>query len=175
LANGTPLVLHSVVFKDDEGSAHWNELIRNAPAGEVIEIPVPHAVIVTVPSIDPIRWAQDGHKTVVPGNVVIPLVNKANRKNTIDFGDGIKVSYKSHMHDLAFAVTYHKMQGQTVSKIILDLNRRPRSLGCLDFHAFYVGISRVKHSDHIRILPCYDLDDSFKHLLKLQPDAMLNE
>jgi hypothetical protein len=61
LANVTPLVLHSVEFKADEDSAHGNELIRSDPAGEVIEIPVPYAVIVTVPSIDPIQRAQDGH------------------------------------------------------------------------------------------------------------------
>jgi hypothetical protein len=27
----------------------------------------------------------------------------------------------------------------------------------------------------VRDIPCYDLDESFKHLLNLQPDAMLNK
>jgi hypothetical protein len=63
LANVTPLVLHSVEFKADEDSAHGNELIRSDPAGEVIEIPVPYAVIVTVPSIDPIQISEFSHAT----------------------------------------------------------------------------------------------------------------
>jgi ATP-dependent exoDNAse (exonuclease V) alpha subunit len=93
----------------------------------------------------------------------------------VDIDDSNTIAYKNHMHDLAFAVTYHKMQGQTVIKIILDLNKRPMSLGFLDFHAFYVGISRVKYSDNIRILPCYDIENGFKHLFKLKPDEKLHE
>ncbi len=71
------------------------------------------------------------------------------------------------MIDLAFAITYHKVQGQTMEKIILDLNKRPTSLKQLDFHAFYVGMARVELPQHIRILLCQD-DDNFKHLLKLK-------
>jgi hypothetical protein len=49
------------------------------------------------------------------------------------------------------------------------------ALGFLDFHASYVGISRVKYSDNIKILPCYDIENSFKHLFKLKPDEKLHE
>ena len=76
------------------------------------------------------------------------------------------------MIDLAFAITYHKVQGQTMDKIILDLNKRPTTLKQLDFHAFYVGMTRVELPQHIRILPCQD-DDNFKHLLKLKPQKKL--
>jgi hypothetical protein len=117
LANGTPIVLHSIMFSEDEDSAHWAALIAAAQPGDIIDVPVPYAVLVAVPSIDPNKWIHDGHKTHVPGSVVIPLVNKANRKNKVDIDDSNTISYKNHMHDLAFAVTYHKMQGQTVIKI----------------------------------------------------------
>jgi hypothetical protein len=174
LANGTPLVLHSIVFSEDEDIAHWEALIDATQPGEIIDIPVPYAVNVSVPSIDPVIWLRDGHKSVVEGIVVIPLTNKQSR-TAVDLGDKNKVLYKSHGHDLSFSVTFHKMQGQTADKIILDLNKRPQSLGFLNFYAFYVGISRVKYGNNIRILPCHDIVDGLKHLLKLKPHDSLQE
>ena len=58
--------------------------------------------------------------------------------------------------------------------IILDLNKRPGALGSLDFHALYVGLTRVEFRDDIRILPCHD-DENFKHLLNLKPKPNLRE
>jgi hypothetical protein len=66
------------------------------------------------------------------------------------------------------------MQGQTVDKIILDLNNRPKQLGKLDFFGFYVGISRVRFGKNLRILPCQP-DCSFSHLKRLKPSPSLRE
>lgn len=52
--------------------------------------------------------------------------------------------------ELAFAVTYHKVQGQTLDRIVLDLN------GKVSVPELYVAISRVRKSDDIRILPLWD-------------------
>jgi hypothetical protein len=61
-------------------------LISAGQPGEVIDIPVPYAVNVSVPSIDPTKWLRDGHKSVVEGTVVIPLTNKQRRKR-VHVGD----------------------------------------------------------------------------------------
>ena len=45
-----------------------------------------------------------------------------------------------------------------MKKIILDLNKRPKSLKQLDFYAFYVGMTRVELAENIRILPCQNDD-----------------
>jgi hypothetical protein len=50
--------------------------------------------------------------------------------------------HKSHMVDLGFSFTFHKVQGATLECVILDFNfARKRDV---HFAAMYVGISRVK-------------------------------
>ena len=171
LANGTPVVLHSVLLAADDDLSHYRSLVANAEPGEVVDIPVPYAVQVKIPSISVSQFNRK-HKSLDSNNVVIPLLNKADSNNKITLEEQV-VRFKAHTFQIAFAVTFHKVQGQTVPKIILDLNKRPgRKLGCLDFHGLYVGLTRVEYCDNIRILPCND-SKKFAHLLKLKPNANL--
>lgn len=78
------------------------------------------------------------------------------------------------MHELRFALTIHKFQGQTVIRIILDLNNRPNQLGKLNFFGFYVGISRAKFGKNLRVLPRQSYA-YFSHLKRLKPDPNLKE
>jgi hypothetical protein len=171
LANGTPVVLHSLMFQDKDNPEQIRQEISNAQPGQVVNVPVPYAVIVTVESINYDKWNRT-HESLSENKVVIPLTSKSNGdKITLD---DQTVFYKSHPFELAFSVTFHKVQGQTVQSIILDLNQRPSALGSIDFHAIYVGLTRVKYRNDIRILPCHD-SNKFKHLLKLKPKANLKE
>jgi len=173
LANGTPVILHSILLSEEDDPDSYREQVANASPGEVIDIPVPFAVIVEIPNIDHATFGLK-HKSLVDGKVVIPLTYKSDTKNKIEIEDQ-KIHYKSHSYQIAFGVTFHKVQGQTVPKIILDLNKRPgRALGCLDFHGLYVGLTRVQYCADIRILPCHD-DLKFKHLLALKPNLNLKE
>ena len=64
-----------------------------------------------------------------------------SRKNGA-FRENCKLMYYTFPVDLAFAVTYHKMQGRTVPAVILDLS----SVGAgatMSVPALYVGVSRV--------------------------------
>ena len=74
-----------------------------------------------------------------------------NKKAQRDFSVG-KTRFKYHDFgfELAFAVTFHKIQGQTLDKIVLDLNGTgppPMTLAAL-----YVGISRVRRAADMRVL-----------------------
>ena len=60
-------------------------------------------------------------------------------------------SHESHMVELGFAFTFFKVQGATLSCVLLDLNFE--SAMERKAAAVYVGLSRVKHSDDMRILP----------------------
>ena len=80
---------------------------------------------------------------------------------------GESIYYQEHSIDLAFAITFHKIQGRTVGKIILDLNLTPGSkngIPTLDLFGFYVGLSRVSNSKNMRILPLQPFSN-FQHLL----------
>ena len=63
--------------------------------------------------------------------------------------------------DLLFAVTYHKLQGLTLNKLILTINKHPNRLLRLVLSSLYVGISRVHNMGEVRVsvniftvLPC---------------------
>jgi hypothetical protein len=60
-------------------------------------------------------------------------------------------NYFFHGFELAFAVTYFKLQGLTLDKLILDFS----STGSpkIDISSVYVGISRVRHPSNLRKLP----------------------
>ena len=169
LANGTPAILDSLLFKNNDDRLRVKRLLSNAQPGQIIQIPIPSAIIASFPTLNREEWK---HLSLHDSIVKIPLEYKSHLKNSIKVGIKQYVNYKSHMIELAFAITYHKVQGQTMNKIILDLNKRPPSLKQLDFHAFYVGMTRVELPTNIRILPCQD-DSNFKHLLDLKPNKNL--
>jgi hypothetical protein len=78
--------------------------------------------------------------------------------------------------DLAFALTFHKIQGKTVDKIILDLNKRPgtrHKMNSLDFFALYVGISRVRDPENMRILPPHNGAGDLNYIKRLKCDPRL--
>ena len=84
------------------------------------------------------------------------------------------LKFDSLPYDLRFAVTFHKAQGQTMGKVILDVRSRPKLLGRLVFSSFYVGLSRVKEGEHIRIIP-YNDPSSVNDLRNLAPDKKISE
>lgn len=80
---------------------------------------------------------------------------------------------KIHGYELGFAITFHKIQGQTCDKLIVDLNKRPFQPK-VSFDTFYVAISRVRHSSDLRLLPLHHSDKNLNHLLTLKAPKELN-
>jgi len=166
-SNGTPIVFHSVTLPEDSQPRELRRLIAGAHAGQVIEIPPPKSINVIVPSV-PVRPAEslDDNMTVIP-------IIASRYPEQIEIKKDSRISYESHPVEVAFALTFHKVQGQTVDKIILDLNlRTARSMPNIDFHGLYVGISRVRRFSDMRILPAHT-SKNFNHLYKLTPDPKL--
>lgn len=54
--------------------------------------------------------------------------------------------------DLSFAITYHKVQGKTVPRLVLDLNRTPSAMS-MTAAMLYVGLTRVTNSKTSRYFP----------------------
>ena len=98
-----------------------------------------------------------------------------------DLGDlfwpGGIIRVKSHALEPAFAITFHKLQGTTISKVILDLRKRPgTAAGIKDvtFEGLCVGWTRVRKGADIRVIPPhYGASNAFDHPLKLGPSAHL--
>jgi hypothetical protein len=176
ISNGTTCLLHSITFDPSLGDTIINEeftRISQAAPGAILELNhVPYSVNVLLK--ESIRsW--DPTETLDPTQVVIPLV--LNKKKPREFKSlgrhassvanhnvkSKKLAYYDFGFELAYAITYHKIQGQTISKLILDLNGCNTSV--LSLQAFYVGLSRVRVGKDIRILPIST--ETRKRLLRL--------
>ena len=75
---------------------------------------------------------------------------------------------KEHRVELAFVITFHKLQGKTIPNLIIELNETPFSPS-ITYNGFLVALSRVAHRSHLRIMPITPGSD-LQYLKKLKPD-----
>ena len=175
IANGSQGVLHSLVGVSEDDINLYN---RGQP-GTIITLSTPPlAVNVKVMGLKHKDWIrkeiqkqQDGEDPIVSllvnGN---PSFKKELEVEIGKDGDGalkLKVLYPGY--DLAFASTVHKVQGDTINKIIVDLNKNPSSGAMLDLPCLYVLLSRVKRACDLRVVPWIPSLGK-DHLLRLQPN-----
>ena len=91
---------------------------------------------------------------------------------TIQTINNKEMSYLTHNCELAYSVTYHKMQGKTVDRTILSLNSRSnisRKIYPVSLPSLYVGCSRVRNHQALRVLPLSDEDKAYLKTLKWDP------
>ena len=93
---------------------------------------------------------------------------RSYRKQKIHF-----TNFRKHPVDLLFAVTYHKLQGVTLDKLILSINKHPNHRLRLVLSSLYVGLSRVHSLNEIRVLP-YSSED-VDYLITLKHDVLLKD
>jgi len=156
IANGTSGILDSLVLCPSIADSEW-EKITTLEAGEIHWLPagqLPLAVMVEFPHLNLETWIPS--LSLARDKVLIPLVLAAEHQSKEAKTTQLRQSQcgvLTYFVDLAFVVTFYKVQGATVNRIILDLNTAGGNQKQVDLGSLYVGISRVRHSDHIRVLP----------------------
>ena len=168
LANGTPVQYFSVTFPQDVVLPDLPCVDNSVPytAGQIIDVPCPHSI--NVKRRIQVDNGFDPHE-------VIPIV-KARPKKKLNPEKLVLPSFE-HGVQLSFAVTFHKAQGMTLKRVIVDVGDRlkhGKKLGRLNWHGLFVALSRVRKSDHIRLLPGEDAT-SFRFIDDLQPSKHLIE
>jgi len=89
----------------------------------------------------------------VSDQVIVPvLLSKDNFRIQIA-KNGSCIYYKAHTVDIGFCITFYKIQGQTVNKLILNLNQPPTKK--IQLGDIYVARSRLQHWKDLRILPMH--------------------
>jgi Viral (Superfamily 1) RNA helicase len=78
---------------------------------------------------------------------------------------------EEHRVELSFIITFHKLQGKTLPKLIIQLNERP-FLPPITYNGFLVALSRVKFRSDLRIMSIVPGNDIL-YLKKLAPDDNL--
>ena len=183
LANGTACRLYSVVLDPSCDTDQFRDDYACAQPGQFVDIRVPHTVNVQLVESAARGWPSTVSTVEGVFPPVVPLPGKG--KNT--FALGPKVFEHGHKKkkiralsaftsgfDLSFSVTYHKVQGKTVSKVILCVNKASRELGHLTTQALYVGLTRVRRNDDMRIFPLA-AGQSLDHLLRLKIDPRISQ
>ena len=172
ITNGTPCVLKSITLcpKMDptQSEAFWTKVNHAAP-GEIIFLDDPPlSVNIELPSS--LNGVSQLPSLSTTSTIIPMIVTKGGnrlRKLHISKKRGEKTDpcgFYDHSIDLAFALTYHKAQGRTIDRVILVLQDAGHSK--LSVASFYVGISRVRKAEHLRIIPVDKLQRS--HLEKMQ-------
>ena len=160
IANGTGATMHSLTWHDRAIGHAMRQKILATPPGRIVEVVIPDFVNVVIksthelplPPLEPTHpLFDDTAAAKQQKQFVFPMqrwkVRAAKKKNkTITMP-----AHEGHQLELGFAFTFHKVQGATLAQLILDLNFKPSNLAT--FSAVYVGLTRVKSFDDIRLLP----------------------
>ena len=85
--------------------------------------------------------------------MVIPIMQFTRRGVVVKLKGGEKRRMTRIPVDLAYSCTFYKVQGATLDRIILSLGRRPGMMKQLELQGLMVGLSRVRHSKYVRLLP----------------------
>ena len=171
-ANGSPVIMHSLVLLNNSDKMR----VANGKPGEVIILDSPPAHInVRLMVVD--ASLRPPNETLVKDEVVLPLPTNRFGNRSEDVGPvgrhlASTVNVKDHIVEAGFAITFHKIQGRTIPKIILELNQRPFK-PCISYNMFLVALSRVASGDDFRILRPVNGILGLRYLQKLQPDPDL--
>ena len=147
-------------------SMTWNEKDHKDPTveawykgklegGKVYRVPFPHAVNVKMTKTgDLFPVVQTTRSIELPSTMAAYL------------GLRKKLRVTTHKVDLGFAFTDYRVQGLTVKKLIIMLNKQ---LAPHDLATLYVGISRVKRLADLKIWPIDCTDErAIKHLVSIK-------
>ena len=134
IAKGTKGVYSGIIWDEKD---HVPD-ISSLPKGKITAVPQPIYILVTV------------------GDTIIP-VGLRNEKIEVR-GEERKINYQDTACSLLFAVTFHKLQGLTLDKIILSIGKHPTAKLRVKMPSLYVGVSRVHNFTELRVLPLKQAD-----------------
>jgi len=154
LVNGRICKMHSLTLSGPTSVESWGRINQAGPGQEVM-LPIPPLSInIALEDSSPQLMAH----SIASGETIIPLMlQKMSRPLSLaknlrfisrQGAKKPKLAYYDFGVDLAFAVTYHKVQGRTIDRVMIDCSAVER----MTVAAIYVAISRTRKQDHIRIL-----------------------
>lgn len=162
LSNGSTCVLHSITF--NPSCKPTSQQLASLLPGQVffLETP-PLSVNVQLANQDISTWPR-GH-SLSTSAVIVPMMILKTEEDLKMHNKELRLSYYSYNVDLAFCITFHKVQGMTLDRIIIDLNSP--ALPKVTCASLYVALSRVRQGNHIRLLAPLN-DVRRKELLNLE-------
>jgi hypothetical protein len=152
IANGKDCTLHSLTLKPDAVD-DFQEQWRRARPGDEIDVEAPLSVNLEFKDDSGSGIVCREQLTPQAGKVVIPLRCDTTWHDSFRLNKKRTIPYRHFGLQLTFASTFHKLQGVTLSKLILDISEE-RSLACL-----YVALSRPRSAAGLRLFRALDRED----------------
>jgi len=175
IANGTSCTMHSLVLNPTIADIEWAK-IDIAPPGSIHWLPAGELPLIVNVEFKQLQYQQwDPTLSASVTSVVLPMtLSDKSHLRTAKLGALFLAGCRFHSYwvELAFAVTFYKVQGCTVDRIILELNHPGGHSKQVDLGALYVGLSRVRQADHIRVLPMTQHTKQSLSALKFHPDLV---
>ena len=170
LANGTPTRLHSLTFSTSDQLRDVQSQMATLPPGSVITLDSPplsvnmkvHRGLDGNQHVSEVKAAQFRllqKLSISKDDIIIPVpvmrnITKPHTYTVQQPTSGIArvTTQDVFPYELAFAMTIHKAQGRTIPRVVLALSNREYHYNQMNYAQIYVALSRVKHSNDIRML-----------------------
>jgi len=185
ISNGTEGTLRGLFWANHEENASAISSIQGAHAGEVITVPPPTALVIEC-TREQLRlhanaqWNDED--TLDSERILFPITATVAEHTTFTGETAARLGLKAaDTMTLAYApfyaITTHKVQGETRSAVILDLSNRRKSvkgeynarLPTRTMSTMLVACTRVKSSDDMRFIGI-DVDIAIQDIDKLEHD-----
>jgi hypothetical protein len=153
VANGRRCSLFGVSYASASDQDLMMQQLSNALPGDVITLASPPDFVIV--DLGPVRHI--GDTTLLPINPATNGILLSITADDIDnvtcvVGDALRTAtVKRFPFDFLFCVTFHKLQGMTLARLLLDLSY-PVYMPFHTFELLNVAASRVRQGAHVRVL-----------------------
>jgi hypothetical protein len=164
VANGRRCCLYGVAYDSASDQDLMLQQLANALPGDVITLASPPDYVIV--DLGDVRYLCD--TTSLPTNPATGGILMSMKADDIDSVSCVvdavlrTVSVKRFAYDFLFCVTFHKLQGMTLLRLLLDLSY-PVYQPFHTFELLSVAASRVRHGAHVRVLA-----PGFGHIAELK-------
>lgn len=172
IANGSSCKMVSLSWDDDDDRRAAEAIISaHRDYSTVCEIPkAPDHIIVSIVGVDVAKWPKHLNLAPQDSKGVVKELHIPIGVNTRQTGvltmNKLKLPYRKHAVDLAFAITVHKAQGKTLSHVLALLDGENARL---TFELLYVSFSRVTCKENFRCFPLSDRRATIAKLKSMRP------
>jgi hypothetical protein len=169
VANGRKAVLYGLSYDDPVAQDSMLRQLNAASPGDVVTLMTPpDYVILDVGPVDGTSGRDDVAINPESGGLLLSLkasADGAKKMRVFINGEMYRLKISSFDYDMLFCVTFHKLQGMTLARLVLDL-RKPVYPPHHTFELALVAASRVRQGIHVRVLT-----PGWSHLCELKADS----
>jgi hypothetical protein len=153
VANGRHCTLYGVSYSDETSQDLLLQQLSNTMPGDVLTLATPpDCVLVDLGAVRHLDDTESIPKNPATGGVLMSLkLDCIDKFSCVIAGVIRKLRVKRFPYEFLFCVTFHKLQGMTLLRLLLDLSH-PVYMPFHSFELLSVAASRVRQGAHVRVI-----------------------